>query len=89
MRTTREGRPIAGKRTAAAPVSNPPLCLPVAVRRPPFPPSRGRPGLSSTSRGSSGLSFTRYPLPRRRGLRRPADGTDPTARPGRHGLAHR
>jgi len=46
-------------------------------------------GLSSTSRGSSGLSFTRYPLPRRRGLRRPADGTDPTARPGRHGLAHR
>jgi hypothetical protein len=26
MRSTWEGRPIAGKRTAAAPVSNPPLC---------------------------------------------------------------
>ncbi len=32
MRSTWEGRPIAGKRTAAAPASNPPLCGLVACR---------------------------------------------------------
>ena len=37
MRPAWEGRPIAGKRTAAAPVSNPPLRLPAAARERPFP----------------------------------------------------
>ena len=36
MRATWEGRPIAGKRTAAAPVSNPPLCPRVACGSPPL-----------------------------------------------------
>jgi hypothetical protein len=36
MRATWEGRPIAGKRTAAAPVSNPPLGPRVACALPPL-----------------------------------------------------